>query len=118
MGGTQLQISLNDLNKQVLDTGQYLQNRQDQQLERVVQLITSRFDRVEAQIGKVENDLGKVEKDLGAQISKVEKDLGVQIGKVQSEVAYIRAAGTIIAFLATIAFKVPPSVWEKLGLAG
>jgi hypothetical protein len=173
--GAQLQISLTDLNKQILDTSQYLQNRQDNQLERILQLIAGRFDRVEvqisnvdakisrvekdlgaqinnvdakisrvekdlgAQIGKVEKDLGaqinnvdakisrvekdlgaqigKVEKDLGAQIGKVEKDLGAQMGKVENEVAYIRAAGTVIVVLATLAFKVPPSVWENLGLA-
>ena len=87
-------------------------------------MIAGRFDRVEAQISnvdakisRVEKDLGKVEKDLGAQIGKVEKDLGAQIGRVENEVAYIRAAGTVIVVLATLAFKVPPSVWENLGLA-
>ena len=114
--GTQLQISLTDLNKQVLDTGQYLQNRQDNQLEQILQLIAGRFDRVEAQINNVEAKLSRVEKDLGAQIGKVEKDLGAQIGKVEKDVAYIRAAGTVIIVLATLAFKVPPSVWENLGL--
>jgi predicted nucleic acid-binding Zn-ribbon protein len=124
--GTQLQISLTDLNKQVLDTAQYLQDRQDNQLERILQLIAGRyrFDRVEAQINNVEDKISRVEKDLGAQIgkvedkiSRVEKDLGAQIGKVESEVAYIRAAGTVIVVLATLASKVPPSVWENLGLA-
>ena len=69
-------------------------------------MIAGRFDRVEAQISNVE-----------AKISRVEKDLGAQIGKVENEVAYIRAAGTVIVVLATLAFKVPPSVWENLGLA-
>ena len=94
--GTQLQISLTDLDKQVLDTAQYLQDRQDDQLERILHLIAGRFDRVEAQISNVEAEISRVEKDLGAQIGKVEKDLGAQIGKVESEVAYIRAAGPSI----------------------
>jgi len=76
--GAQVQISLTDLNKQILDTSQYLQNRQDNQLERILQLIAGRFDRVEVQINNVDAKISRVEKDLGAQMGKVEKDLGAQ----------------------------------------
>ena len=119
------QVSVTDLSRQVLESSRYLQARHDKQLEVILTSFNPKFDRLESQvkdlgtqISKVEKDLGtqisKVEKDLGTQISKVENDLGTQISKVEKDVTFIRAVGTVVVVLLTLAIKIPSSVLEKL----
>jgi phage-related tail protein len=136
---TMWQVSVTDLSRQVLESSRDLQARNDKQLELILTSLNPKFDRLESQvkdlgtqISNVQKDLSKVEKDLGTQISnvekdlgtqisnvqkdisKVEKDLGTQISKVEKDVTFIRAVGTVVVVLLTLAIKIPSSVWEKL----
>ena len=86
------QVSVTDLSLQVLGSSRDLQARHDKQLEVILTSFNPKFDRLESQV-----------KDLGTQISKVEKD-----------VTFIRAVGTVVVVLLTLAIKIPSSVWEKL----
>ena len=97
------QVSVTDLSRQVLESSRDLQARHDKQLEVILTSFNPKFDRLESQV-----------KDLGTQISKVEKDLGTQISKVEKDVTFIRAVGTVVVVLLTLAIKIPSSVWEKL----
>ena len=108
------QVSVTDLTRQVLESSRDLQARHDQQLETILTSLGPRFDRLDNAIGKVEEKLGaqisNVEKDL----ARVEKELGAQITKVEKDVTFIRAAGTVMVILITLAVKIPSKVWEKL----
>jgi chromosome segregation ATPase len=125
---TSLNPKFDRLESQVKDLGTQISNVQ-KDLSKVEKDLGTQISNVEkdlgTQISKVEEDLGtqisKVEKDLGTQISnvqkdisKVEKDLGTQISKVEKDVTFIRAVGTVVVVLLTLAIKIPSSVWEKL----
>jgi chromosome segregation ATPase len=118
---TSLNPKFDRLESQVKDLGTQISNVQ-KDLSKVEKDLGTQISNVEkdlgTQISNVEKDLGtqisKVEKDLGTQISKVEKDLGTQISKVEKDVTFIRAVGTVVVVLLTLAIKIPSSVWEKL----
>ena len=98
---------MTELTRQVLESSRDLQARHDQQLETILTSLGPRFDRLD-------NAIGKVEEKLGGKISNVEKELGAQITKVEKDVTFIRAAGTVMVILITLAVKIPSKVWEKL----
>jgi len=114
---TSLNPKFDRLESQVKDLGTQISNVQ-KDLSKVEKDLGTQISNVEkdlgTQISNVQKDISKVEKDLGTQISKVEKDLGTQISKVEKDVTFIRAVGTVVVVLLTLAIKIPSSVWEKL----
>jgi len=104
------QVSVTDLSRQVLESSRDLQARNDKQLELILTSLNPKFDRLESQVKDLGTQISNVQKD----ISKVEKDLGTQISNVEKDVTFIRAVGTVVVVLLTLAIKIPSSVWEKL----
>ena len=77
---------------QMLEHVRYLESRQDARFSEILASLQGRFDRFDAS-----------QRDLSQKLTQVEKD-----------VAFIRAAGTVIVVLLTLASKVPESVWKEL----